>query len=255
MENLSFCNLINDVEFDRKFPDIIVMIDDDLELYLTVKVNGYRGLNYLDLALDWIKDNLTVIQDRLLISKINSLSDAMLKVTSNDISSIVKGGLFGYTEEIVLNMLERIKNDNHLNMFSELAINGYLEFKEDIYAANQKEAFWKNTVNRGRFFSQRDIRTSGYNYVIKADLPGNFFYKIGKANSIKSRLAIFETTLPFDWELIHYIETDKPYLSEKKLHNIFSHARGKGEWFSLVKDDLKQLLNIRSHVNDCFIYF
>ena len=66
-------------------------------------------------------------------------------------------------------------------------------------------------------------------------------YKIGKSEDTSSRLKALQTGNP-DIKIILCCEESK--VSEKTLHNMFSHKRGEGEWFSLTASDIKICKNL-----------
>ena len=66
-------------------------------------------------------------------------------------------------------------------------------------------------------------------------------YKIGKSEDTLSRLKALQTGNP-DIKIILCCEESK--VSEKTLHNMFSHKRGEGEWFSLTASDIKICKNL-----------
>tara|TARA_Y100000361_G_C10906160_1_gene211578 strand:- start:54 stop:485 length:432 start_codon:yes stop_codon:yes gene_type:complete len=66
-------------------------------------------------------------------------------------------------------------------------------------------------------------------------------YKIGKSEDTSSRLKALQTGNP-DIKIILCCEESK--VSEKALHNMFSHKRGDGEWFSLTASDIKICKNL-----------
>lgn len=65
-------------------------------------------------------------------------------------------------------------------------------------------------------------------YVIgNENLP---FVKIGKTNNILKRLSTLQTSLPYRLDLIYLLD-DKHRTLEKRLHNVYSEYRVRGEWF------------------------
>ena len=74
-------------------------------------------------------------------------------------------------------------------------------------------------------------------YVMKS---GNK-YKIGKSEDTSKRLKALQTGNP-DINLILSCEESK--VSEKALHNMFSHKRVSGEWFSLTASDIQICKNL-----------
>jgi len=75
----------------------------------------------------------------------------------------------------------------------------------------------------------------GYVYVIRC----NDFYKIGKANNVKSRLEALQTATPYALELILTFKTKYPLRLESHLHYHFRNQNVRGEWFTLSDNDLK----------------
>jgi hypothetical protein len=64
--------------------------------------------------------------------------------------------------------------------------------------------------------------------------------KIGRTNEIKRRHKQLDSVLPYETTLIHSIQTNRPKMVEKRLHNMYRERRGKGEWFSLTPTELWQ---------------
>lgn len=81
-------------------------------------------------------------------------------------------------------------------------------------------------------------------YLIRA---GNFV-KIGVSKNIKSRLKTLQTSNPVELKLLAYtIGNDEyDYIIESEIHEEFEDHRAKGEWFTLTKD---QLINIVKKYN------
>jgi len=80
-------------------------------------------------------------------------------------------------------------------------------------------------------------------YLIKCYNDIDVSYKIGftRGKSIK-RLKGFDTGNPNDLEIVHEFETKYNTMFETNLHHRFKSKRGKGEWFNLDLDDVKNFI-------------
>lgn len=114
------------------------------------------------------------------------------------------------------------------------------------------EAWKKNNIERIRNYgkTRRDkIKKlkarkygikKGYIYIFKWE----DFVKIGiSVNPIK-RIKALTTGLPTEGKLIHLIKTNNMRDAEKTIHDKFSYARKRGEWFSLTESDLEYLQSL-----------
>jgi predicted GIY-YIG superfamily endonuclease len=77
----------------------------------------------------------------------------------------------------------------------------------------------------------------GYVYFI-ADNMGNF--KIGLSKDINSRFKTY-TEMPYDPEMIHFINCSDMVKVEEYFHTKFADKRFKGEWFKLDNKDIKYI--------------
>lgn len=99
---------------------------------------------------------------------------------------------------------------------------------------------WQGRLNRVK------QSTIGYVYLIKANLPGGYSsYKIGHSRDIENRLKIFNVKLPFEFDLIHLIETADMRELERMFHRQFQSKRVNGEWFDLSADDVEWIKNYK----------
>jgi hypothetical protein len=77
------------------------------------------------------------------------------------------------------------------------------------------------------------------------------FYKIGCSKNPAHRMRrIAGAVLPFEYELIHVIESRNSRALEKALHLLFQEKRVRGEWFELTPqevDVLKQITLANEH--------
>ncbi len=91
------------------------------------------------------------------------------------------------------------------------------------------------------------IDDSGQIYILK----WGSVYKIGRSkdaekrfNQIKEDYKRIQPIMPYAIELIHIIETDNMYESEKIMHKNFENRRINGEWFELSELEINEILNI-----------
>jgi hypothetical protein len=75
---------------------------------------------------------------------------------------------------------------------------------------------------------------TGYVYLLK---HGNH-YKIGRSNDAARRRREVSLLLPEELEHVHIIETDDPEGIEAYWHKRFASKRIRGEWFTLVSEDV-----------------
>lgn len=73
-------------------------------------------------------------------------------------------------------------------------------------------------------------------------LESQWFYKIGYAEKFNSRLSSIKTGNPFDINVVLKFEDNNPIEIERYLHNKFKEKRHKWEWFSLLKNDIDEII-------------
>lgn len=78
-----------------------------------------------------------------------------------------------------------------------------------------------------------------YIYIIKC----KNLYKIGISERVKKRFQTFNTSNPFELELIFFHPVKLARIVEKDIHHKFSEKRIKGEWFKLNKKDLNSIMS------------
>ena len=81
----------------------------------------------------------------------------------------------------------------------------------------------------------------GYVYLLKSSMG---HYKIGRSRDVKKRLSTFGVQLPFKVELVCQIKTNNMYDLERDLHDLFSHKRVNGEWFTLDDNDAEYIKDL-----------
>lgn len=82
----------------------------------------------------------------------------------------------------------------------------------------------------------------GYVYLWREPLKGHC--KIGKSKDPEHRLEKeFNAKLPYDFELVHKIESSDYTLTERLLHIHFDSKRARGEWFALEEEDIKMFVH------------
>lgn len=75
----------------------------------------------------------------------------------------------------------------------------------------------------------------GWVYLLKSPLGA---FKIGRTKNPNDRLKTFKTSLPFEVEYLHLIETPDMVGLEQVLHLRYHNKRVNGEWFNLSPDDV-----------------
>lgn len=88
---------------------------------------------------------------------------------------------------------------------------------------------------------KQPTKHKGYIYL----LSGGGYHKIGKTIDLDKRLSQIYPKLPFEVELIHWIETDDIDGFEESLHERFADKRTNGEWFELNQEDIDYLKSFR----------
>lgn len=88
--------------------------------------------------------------------------------------------------------------------------------------------------SKGRF------SPDGYVYIL--GVPD--FYKIGKAQSVDSRVKQLRIQLPWAVDVVHTIPCEGYSEAERALHECFADRRANGEWFVLTPGDVEWLTGI-----------
>lgn len=70
----------------------------------------------------------------------------------------------------------------------------------------------------------------------------NKYVKIGKTKNLKTK-TFFPYKMPFEWELIHTIQSKNIDSLEKFFHNCFKRKQINGEWFNLSEEDWEYIKN------------
>lgn len=83
---------------------------------------------------------------------------------------------------------------------------------------------------------------SGFVYFVKES--GNNRIKIGKAKDPERRIQNdFGTIMPYEFDVVHLINSSNYHKTENLFHQYFHHKRFKGEWFDLTEEDLLWIKN------------
>jgi hypothetical protein len=81
-------------------------------------------------------------------------------------------------------------------------------------------------------------------YLIKAELEGIGYYKIGiTSRTPEKRLKELQTGNALKLELVNVFPTKFNTLFESTLHRTYAIEKESGEWFSLSQDQVKDFLN------------
>ncbi|WP_108867183.1 GIY-YIG nuclease family protein [Aquimarina aquimarini] len=88
----------------------------------------------------------------------------------------------------------------------------------------------------------RILNTKGFVYFLK---PENKLkpIKIGGTKNIKQRVKQLQTSLPYDLEIIGYIETSDYIGLERKIHMKYNKKRIKREWFDLTIVEVQKIIS------------
>ena len=80
----------------------------------------------------------------------------------------------------------------------------------------------------------------GYIYLLKAETG---LYKIGRSRTPKIRISqITKAIAPFEIDVIHTAFYDDCIKAEAELHEKFKHRRKRGEWFELLDEEVKLVI-------------
>jgi hypothetical protein len=80
----------------------------------------------------------------------------------------------------------------------------------------------------------------GYVYLVEGD--GGRYYKIGRTNSLPTRMKAFaRMRLPIAMRLVWFAEVANDKQAEHYLHRMFWPKHINGEWFALTPEDIARL--------------
>lgn len=89
--------------------------------------------------------------------------------------------------------------------------------------------------------AHKEVEYSPYRSVTTGlEYPADF-HKIGIATNPETRMSIMSSGTPHELELITTIETNDAKEVEKTLHQFFSMAHHRGEWYKLTQGDVNSL--------------
>ena len=100
------------------------------------------------------------------------------------------------------------------------------------------------------FKSYPKPRQDGWVYLIKCCETGH--YKIGISKDPDSRITAFSTTMPLTIEKIHVFKAEDYRSAEVALHERYENQRYRGEWFTLTKEDVKDITKISAYKDGQF---
>lgn len=87
---------------------------------------------------------------------------------------------------------------------------------------------------------------AGFVYVFGSSDTG--YYKIGTSTRPIDRMRNYEhSKLPFPVEMIHTIPVDNKLRAEAELHRAYGGKRVNGEWFTLSKDELRNITGLKGY--------
>lgn len=88
-------------------------------------------------------------------------------------------------------------------------------------------------------------------YLIKAELEGIEYYKIGlTGRAPETRLKELQTGNALKLEIVCTFQTNFGNMFESTLHRTFSIENESGEWFSLNNDQVNNFLNTCTRIED-----
>ena len=87
------------------------------------------------------------------------------------------------------------------------------------------------------FLLSKTKNSTGYVYFLKSQ----YGYKIGCTYRLNERMNVFAVKLPFKVDPHSYVEAKNYNQLESKLHNLLSHKRINGEWFSIEDSDFIEI--------------
>jgi hypothetical protein len=79
----------------------------------------------------------------------------------------------------------------------------------------------------------------GFVYVVFVNTGSDFFYKIGHAGNVDSRVKSHQTSSPFEVRIALAYFVGNMRKEEAWLHARFADKRVRGEWFKLDREDLE----------------
>ncbi len=92
-------------------------------------------------------------------------------------------------------------------------------------------------------------------YLIKAELEGVEYYKIGVTGRLpETRLKELQTGNALSLELIHIFKTHFGTLLEARLHRNYAESNENGEWFALKTDEVGNFLDTCQRIENNFKY-
>ncbi len=103
---------------------------------------------------------------------------------------------------------------------------------------------------RSKLASQPKDNTD-YVYLIRMGRTN--FYKIGKSNDPKGRLASMQTASPHKLKIVHVFKADNAAAAEESLHHRLHGVRQAGEWFKLTDEQQKMIASISAYEEGQFI--
>lgn len=81
----------------------------------------------------------------------------------------------------------------------------------------------------------------GYIYLMRmnvVDDEGWYPCKIGKSKDVPSRTKQIGLILPFELELIHFVQVNDMTRAERFLHSVYERYRMRGEWFRFPQEGI-----------------
>jgi len=143
-------------------------------------------------------------------------------------------------------------NFNHINSTSDVELDqiltwcDYVSANERVGRGKAEAAIVRQSIIDYRGFSEPALSESpehGYVYLAYCSTG---HYKIGRSKYPNERIKHFDTQMPVEVTIIHFIETDDAAYLERCFHEHHVKQNFKGEWFNLSEVDVDTFKSINT---------
>jgi hypothetical protein len=188
------------------------------------------------LLFDWNSDDRTAVIKALGHVQLADQTEATVSISWKDVDFKIAPGSQG---------MRHWRDKWIMNLVSS-RVSAY-KLKEKFAESFEDDSFLRTRVD-DPFILRRNvdpdiaslIPQQGFVYVL---FDGEL-WKIGKALDISRRKMEIERQIGKKLELLHSIESSDYSRSEAELHRRYQHHRIRGEWFSLLPEELRELMLI-----------